>query len=130
MVGLLPEQFTELHHKLVEYVETTKRLNPLRRRGRKEGKLSLEDQLLLTLYYLRHYPTFVNLGAIFGTSESYCCKVYTRTARMLVKIQPLPSWKQQLESASTLIIDVSEQPIERPTSHQKDYYSGKKTPYD
>jgi len=73
MVGLLPEQFTELHHKLVEYVETTKRLNPLRRRGRKEGKLSLEDQLLLTLYYLRHYPTFVNLGAIFGISESYCC---------------------------------------------------------
>lgn len=27
-------------------------------------------------------------------------------------------------------IDVSEQPIEKPVSHQKDYYSGEKTPYN
>jgi hypothetical protein len=40
----------------------------LTRRGRKDSKLTTEDRLLLTLYYLRHYPTLINLGAVFGTS--------------------------------------------------------------
>jgi len=42
---------------------------PLTRRGRKDSKLALEDRLLLTLYYLRHYPTLINLAAVFGISE-------------------------------------------------------------
>ncbi len=43
---------------------------------RETGLSKEEDRLLLTLYYLRHYPTFANLGDIFGISESYCCKIY------------------------------------------------------
>jgi Helix-turn-helix of DDE superfamily endonuclease len=87
----------------------------------------LEDRLLLTLYYLRHYPTLINLAAVFGISESYCHKVYARTARILAKIEKLPNRKALLEDpAATLAIDVSEQPIERPVKNQKAYYSGKK----
>jgi len=126
-VGLSKEDFHLLNDKLAAYIDTQKALKPLTKRGRKDTKLPLEDRLLLTLYYLRHYPTLINLGAIFGISESYCHKIYTRTARMIAKIEKLPNRKTLLENPSaTLVIDVSEQPIERPVKNQEVYYSGKK----
>ena len=126
-VGLSPEDFLHLHGKLTTYLDEQKALNPMTRRGRKDSKLALEDRLLLTLYYLRHYPTFINLAAIFGISESYCHKVYARTARLLAKVEKLPNRKALLENPSaTWVIDVSEQPIERPVKNQIAYYSGKK----
>jgi hypothetical protein len=130
-VGLSPEDFLHLHGKLAAYLDEQKTLNPLTRRGRKDSKLALEDRLLLTLYYLRHYPTLINLAAVFNISESYCHKIYSRTARILVKIEKLPNRKVLLENpAVTVVIDVSEQPIERPVTNQKAYFSGKKTPHD
>jgi len=129
-VGLSKEDFLHLNGKLADYLDEQKALNPLTRRGRKDSKLALEDRLLVTLYYLRHYPTLINLAAVFGISESYCHKVYARTARMLAKLEKLPNRKALLEDpAATLSIDVSEQPIERPVKNQKAYYSGKKTPH-
>ena len=59
-VGLSQEDFLHLHGKLAAYLDEQKALNPLTRRGRKDSKLALEDRLLLTLYYLRHYPTNVS----------------------------------------------------------------------
>ena len=130
-VGLSPEDFRHLNEKLADYLDEQKALNPLTRRGRKDSKLILEDRLLLTLYYLRHYPTLINLGAVFGISESYCHKIYARTARVLAKVEKLPNRKVLLqEPTATLVIDVSEQPIERPVKNQKAYYSGKKTSHD
>ncbi|MDO9140077.1 MAG: transposase family protein [Methylobacter sp.] len=129
-VGLSKEDFQHLNDKLAAYIDTQKALYPLTKRGRKDSKLSLEDRLLLTLYYLRHYPTLINLGAVFGISESYCHRIYSRTARMLAKVERLPNRKALLEDpAATLAIDVSEQAIERPVKSQKAYYSGKKTPH-
>ena len=126
-VGLSQEDFRHLNGKLADYLDEQKALNPLTRRGRKDSKLILEDRLLLTLYYLRHYPTLINLAAVFGISESYCHKIYTRTTRMLTKVEKLPNRKALLqEPTATLAIDVSEQPIERPVKNQKAYYSGKK----
>ena len=130
-VGLSQEDFRHLNEKLADYLDEQKVLNPLTRRGRKNSKLILEDHLLLTLYYLRHYPTLINLGAVFGISESYCHKIYARTARVLAKVEKLPNRKVLLQEATaTLAIDVSEQPIERPVKNQKAYYSGKKTSHD
>ncbi len=130
-VGMLLEDFLHLYRKLKVYLGEQKNINPLTRRGRKDSKLTLEDRLLLTLYYIRHYPTFINLAAIFDISESYCHKIYTRTARVLAKVEKLPSRKALLEDpTASVAIDVSEQPIERPVKDQKAYCSGKKTPYD
>lgn len=126
-VGLSLADFRDLNDKLTAYLDDQKVLNPLTRRGRKDSKLTVEDRLLLTLYYLRHYPTLLNLAAIFGISESCCHKIYARTARMLAKIEKLPNRKNLLEDlTATLTIDVSEQPIERPVKDQEAYYSGKK----
>ena len=126
-VGLSQEDFLHLHGQLAVGLDEQKVINPLTRRGRKGSKLALEGRLLLTLYYLRHYPTLINLAAIFGISESYCHKVYARTARLLAKVEKLPNRKALLEDpTATVAIDVSEQPIERPVRNQKAYYSGKK----
>ena len=87
-----------------------------------------EDRLLVVLYYLRHYPTFENLADVFGISESYCHKIYTRYGKILAQVETLPNRKQLLEDApETLAIDATEQPIERPVKGQRAYYSGKKT---
>ena len=62
IVGLSQEDFLDLNRKLTDYLDEQKALKPLTRRGRKDSRLALEDCLLLTLYYLRHYPTLINLG--------------------------------------------------------------------
>ncbi|MCK5522719.1 MAG: transposase family protein [Thiomargarita sp.] len=82
---------------------------------------------MLTIYYLRHYPTFINLADVFKISESYCHQIYSRYVRILAEVETLPNRKKGLENPpDTLIIDVTEQPIERPVKCQKSYYSGKK----
>lgn len=46
---------------------------------------------------------------------------------MIAKIEKLPNRKTQLENpAATWVIDISEQPIERPVKDQEVDYSGKK----
>ena len=89
--------------------------------------MSLRDRILLTLYYLRHHPIFQNLADVFNISESCCYKIHKRYSGIVAKIAKSPNRKEPLDkSGDTLIIDVSEQLIERPVKHQKYYYSGKK----
>ncbi|MDQ7004101.1 MAG: transposase family protein [Ghiorsea sp.] len=110
-----------------QHIENEKKLNPLKRRGLKSSRVSLQDCILLALYYIRHYPTFQVLGNIFGIQESYCHKVYSRYLRIIANVEKLPSRLDLIDNKrETLIVDVSEQPIERPVKHQKQYYSGKK----
>ena len=131
LTGISKEDFEILYCKVADYIQSQKAIKPLRKRGVKPSKLLLEDCIILTLYYLRHYPTFANLANVFGISESYCHKIYTRYARMIAKVDKLPNRKTLINSPpETLIIDVSEQPIERPVKHQKEYYSGKKKTYN
>jgi len=68
------------------------------------------------------------LADVFDNRSSYCHKIYTRYTRILVKVETLPNRKELLENPpDTVIIDVTEQPIERPVKGQKPYYSGKTT---
>ena len=103
--------------------------NPLSKRGRKSS-LIIEDQLLLTLLYLRQYDTFITLGTQFGISESYAQKRYTFISSMLLKSLDLPEEHTlELAQIQVLAIDVTEQPIERPVKKQAQYYYGKKTTF-
>ncbi len=128
MTGISKEYFQNLCDKTETYIEEEKKRNPLKQRGVKKSQLSLVDCVLLTIYYLRHYPTFINLADVFDISESYCHKIYSRYARILVKVETFPNRKNVLENPpETVIIDVTEQPIERPVKGKKPYYSGKKS---
>ena len=97
----------------------------MRTRGLKSS-LSIEDQLLLTLTYLRQHQTFLQLGEMFSISESYAHKRYTFITRRLLEAMDIPNDKALIADNLKVIADVTEQEIERPLKEQKSYYSGKK----
>lgn len=126
--GLSKENFEGLYVKVDTFIEQEKVRYPLSNRGKQSSSISQKNRVLLTLYYLRHYPTFANLGDVFSISESYCCKIYHKYARILSQVERLPNRKILLDKpVDTVIIDATEQPIERPLHRQKAYYSGKKS---
>ena len=90
----------------------------LRDFGRKP-KLSREDQLLMTLMYWREYRTEFHIGLSYGVSESTVCRTIQKVEDVLIKSEQfhLPG-KKVLQSSDTVIevvlVDASEQPIERP----------------
>lgn len=63
LCGLRRETFSHM----VEVVKTHSL--PKQKTGR-PGKLSLEDQLLMTLEYLREYRTYFHIGQSWGVNES------------------------------------------------------------
>ena len=125
-VGIPLQVFISIVQKIEAYIKEQKEKEPMSKRGLK-SKMSIEDMLLLTLYYMRHYPTFIKLGEDFNISESYANKIFHRIINILVKILKLKSRNELLNSdLAAIIIDATEQPIERPEKKQKKYYSGKK----
>ena len=125
-VGISKATFQQLLDKVATYLAVQREKNPMKKRGLK-STIGLADQLLLTLTYLRHYPTFAKLGKEFSISESYANKIYHRMLDILVRVLPMNSKKELLRSnLDSVVIDVTEQPIERPKQQQHQYYSGKK----
>jgi len=125
-VGISLEAFQVLLEKVSAYITDEKERCPMKKRGLKPS-ISLGDRLLLTFRYLRHYPTFDRLGKEFGISESYANKIYHRMLDILLKVLKMNSRNELMnKDLEVLLIDVTEQPIERPKRKQKAYYSGKK----
>lgn len=100
--------------------------NPLSNRGL-EGEFSLPNQLLLTLEYLRQYPTFLSLGFSYGISESYANKIFHKIRPILADIVGLKNPdKLKYKDLKKVIIDVTVQPVERPQKNQELQYNGSK----
>jgi hypothetical protein len=82
-------------------------------------KLSRADQLLLTLMYWREYRTEFHIAQSYGISESTVCRTIRKVESVLVRSSKfrLPG-KKVLQASDTVfevvLVDVSEQPIERP----------------
>ena len=82
-------------------------------------KLNRADQLLLTLMYWREYRTEFHIAQSYGLSESSVCRTIQKVENALVRSGKfrLPG-KKALQPSDTLfeivLVDVSEQPIERP----------------
>lgn len=125
-VGIPYDCFMILLARIKNEISTTLLSNKLKRRGRKSSMI-IEDKLLLTLYYLRHYPTFDNLGDLYNICSSYANDIYHEYLSMIIKNTHVPG-KNLLKDPSikSILIDVTEQPIERPKTRQKKNYSGKK----
>jgi hypothetical protein len=81
--------------------------------------MSRADQLLMTLMYWREYRTQFHIGISYGVSESTVCRTIQKVEKALMTSSEfhLPG-KKKLQPSETLIevvlIDVTEQPIERP----------------
>ncbi len=126
LVGVNYGTFQIILTKLEPEITRYKQQKPMRQRGLKSS-LTIADQLLLTLLYLRQYHTFLQLGEMFSISESYAQKRYTFISKRLMKALDLPNDKDLTAENLKLIADVTEQEIERPRTEQKSYYSGKKS---
>ena len=88
-------------------------------------KLSRADQLLMTLMYWREYRTQFHIAQTYGISESTACRTIRKVENALIKSGQfrLPG-KKVLQSSDTVIeivlVDVTEQPIERPKKSNGD----------
>ena len=110
--------------RLVKYQEKQKK-----KLGRPTN-LIVEDQILLTLQYLREYRTYYHIGIDWKISESTTCRIVLKIENILIQSRKfsLPGKKKLLDSSlneDLILMDVMESPIERPTQHQKSFYSGK-----
>ena len=140
LCGVRPETFNQM----VKLVEKQTLLN--KKTGR-PSKLSLKNQVLMSLEYLREYRTYFHLGQSWGINESTAYRIIRKIENILIRSKEftLPGKKQLLSSnheLKVIVIDVTETPIERPkkavrprvfsrrsaNAHQdkpKKYYSGK-----
>ncbi|MDB9451572.1 transposase [Dolichospermum circinale] len=146
LVGLKYEQVQELLNKAIELhnqkreLAEYKKVRIILRGGGRKPKLSPEEQIILTLTYLRHLTTFQLLGIQFGVSETTANDTFNYWFPLLGELLP-PSLLEQVKKNSSdyeivqeiltdfeLIVDSYEQPIERPGGYQeqKKYYSAKK----
>lgn len=108
--------------------------------GGRKAKLSINEQIILTLVYLHHLPTFQMLGIQFGVSESTANDIFHYWSELLRELLPASlleqvkknanehQWVQEVLTEMELIVDSCEQPIQRPREYeeQKKFYSGKK----
>ena len=109
--------------------------------GGRKPSLSIEDQILLTLTYLRQHPTFQWLGLNFGVCESTAHNIFHYWLKILSTLLP-PSLLEEFENEYAddceellddlkeieLIVDSSEQSRQRPKDkvEREKSYSGYK----
>jgi hypothetical protein len=112
--------------------------------GGRNQDLNERDQLLLTMVWLRLYPTYEVLGYLFGISDSSAYRVVKRCLPLLEEAGHEEIQRSQAHAARkrgydlagifdqipglVVIVDTFEQEIERPSNGQEAdrYYSGKK----
>jgi hypothetical protein len=116
--GVKPETF----QKMVTVVSD----HPSNRRVKtgRPPKLSVEDQVLMTLEYWREYRTFFHIARSWGIHESSVWRTIRRVEDILTKSKAftLPG-KKKLQLADHeiefIVVDVAETPVERPKKSKK-----------
>jgi len=88
-------------------------------------KLSVEDQVFLTLCYFREYRSQFHLASSFGVSEATVCRTVRKVEGALLgdKRFHLPGKKalhNGLLELTVVVVDASEQRIERPEKNSAD----------
>lgn len=124
--GLKTVTFDLLLTRIVTKISEHKEIHALSRRGKKSD-ITIANKLLLTVMYYRNYYTYLTVSEMFGMSEGYANKIFHKMSREMVKVLKLKNSKElSSETIKVVLIDASEQRIERPVRGQKKYYSGKK----
>lgn len=99
-------------------------------RGRKPN-LTIADQLLLTMEYLREYRTQFHIGVDYGVDESRVCRISQKIENILVKYKKfhLPGKKEFRKTDAEfeiILIDATESRIERPKKNKENSIAGRK----
>ena len=95
--------------------------------GRPHEIGGLREHLLLILIYYRCHLTHFLLAHFFDVQDSTITRSIKRIAPILNKCVGLkPNRKISTDEALILLLDCTEQRIQRPMNQQREYYSGKK----
>jgi hypothetical protein len=125
LFGLSPVQFEEVMTKL-HPLWNKKILGAYEGPGR-NFKLELEDRVLMLLLYYRSYISQRFVGLLFDLDDSRVCRLIQKLEPLLAKVVALSKTRHlSQEEVESLIVDATEQAIERPKKGQKAFYSGKK----
>ena len=100
--------------KILEEADKKKKI-----KGGRRNKLSIENQLLMALEYIREYRTYFHVSQSYGISESSCYKGIKWVEDTLIKHPDfaMPGRKALLKSDmeyEVVLIDATETAIERP----------------
>lgn len=132
-------QNAEQLHQQKQALLESKKIRIISSGGGRKPKLSIKEQIILTLVYLRHMTTFQLLGIQFGVSESTANDTFNYWLPILQELLPSSLIEQVKKNESDLtvvkeiltdyelIVDSYEQVRERPgdDKEQEKYYSGK-----
>tara|TARA_B100001750_G_scaffold99054_1_gene78470 strand:+ start:395 stop:1231 length:837 start_codon:yes stop_codon:yes gene_type:complete len=125
LFGLSVDQFDTIKDK-VEPLFKAKVIDVYERPGR-PFKLTVPDLILMVLLYYRSYVSQVFVGYLFGLDDSRVCRLIQKLEPLLCKVMALPDKKSlSKEDIEELLIDATEQPVERPQRGQKAFDEGKK----
>ena len=120
----------ETFHKLVEQLRPYRReriVVPNNRQGRPWGVGQLEDHLLVLLILYRCSITQDFMGCLYGVNKGTVSRSLRRIEDLAARVLGVKqSIRISREEAEALIIDGTEQPIQRPCRKQRCWYSGKK----
>lgn len=80
----------------------------------------------MVLEYWREYRTYFHIGQSWGVTESTACRIIRKIEKVLssARIFTLPGKKSLYQSDSlikTVVIDVTESPIERPKKNRNSF---------
>lgn len=111
----------ETFEQMVKVIAAEKKLQS--KPGR-PSKLSIEDQILMTLSYWREYRTYFHLGTSWGIDEANAYRIIKKVENILIKsgLFNLPGKKALVNSKAEIeavVVDVAEQEIERPKKTEK-----------
>ncbi|MGL6226377.1 MAG: helix-turn-helix domain-containing protein [Thermoguttaceae bacterium] len=95
-----------------------------RKKGGPRTKLSVGDQLLMTLQYWREYRTMAHIAHDFGIVKSTVSDTITLVENVLIQDERFHLYgKKALHSEKntgrTFVVDVTESPLERPKKNKR-----------
>ena len=107
LIGLKSEQLEQLikqaialHNQAQSEVESRK-IRIIKKGGGRKVKLSLEEQIILTLIYLRQLTTFQLLGIQFGVSETTANDTFNYWFPLLRELLPSSLLEQVKKTPAT-----------------------------
>ena len=115
LCGVRPETFNQM---VAVMQQAKQQLKP----GR-PSKLSIEDQVLMTLEYLREYRTYFHIAQSWGIYESTAYRIIRTVEDTLIASGKfrLPGKKKLLSpnhEVEIVVVDVTESPMERPKKNR------------
>ena len=129
-----------IRHRELEKIKKKKKIRINAAGGGRPQKLSLKEQVVLCLFYLRQMPSFEILGMLFNISKTEANDTFHYWRKIIRDILPASLLEEVSKKDSDLeivkdiltnfqlLVDSAEQPINRPSEQetQKKHYSGKK----